>query len=110
MLELQENPYLTRVAGAARLADLAAEDPQHSDQRVMRVFEAFLAHPPQYGQNRQDERKGVDYTSRDTVTIVDAIKNRSRQCRDKYTLSLPPDGPFIIDSYGNAVRNPDWRD
>ena len=66
--------YVGRTAGAVTLADLAHRKPEEYDERVMRVFQSFLDFPPRYGKNHEMEGQ-IDYTSIDTITIIEAIKN-----------------------------------
>ena len=101
--------YLTRTAAIATLAKLARDHPKDYDELVMRVFEAFLSFPPCYGSNAAKEGQ-VDYTSRETVAIVDAIKRRTKRARDRYRLSLPPDRPFQVTPEGDVEPNPDYKE
>ena len=101
--------YVTRTAAIATLAKLAKDYPKDYDEPVMRAFEAFLSFPPRYGRNAEKEGQ-VDYTSRDTVAIVQTINQRSRKQREAYSISLPPDRPFRVNGKGDVERNPDYEE
>ncbi len=107
--------YVTRTAAIATLAKLAKDHPEDYDEPVMRAFEAFLSFPPRYGKNAKKENQ-VDYTSRDTVAITDAINGRPKgwwrgECWQKaYAIGLPPDRPFRVTQDGKVECNPDYED
>ena len=101
--------YVTRTAAVAALAKLAKDYPKDYDEPVMRAFEAFLSFPPRYGINAKKEGQ-VDYTSRDTVAIVQTINDRSKKQREAYPISLPPDRPFRVTAEGGVERNPDYEE
>ena len=107
--------YVTRTAAIATLAKLAKDYPKDYDEPVMRAFEAFLSFPPRYGTNAVKEGQ-VDYTSRDTVAIVDAINDRPKGwCRwgtwvKAYAIKLPPRRPFRVTDHGGVERNPNYYD
>ena len=75
----------------------------------MRAFEAFLSFPPRYGENAEKEGQ-VDYTSRETVAIVETINSRKACARDRYRVSLPPDRPFLVTDRGDVERNPGYKE
>ncbi len=75
----------------------------------MRAFEAFLSFPPRYGKNAEKEGQ-VDYTSRDTVAVVQTINKRSRKQREAYPITLPPNRPFRVTENSDVERNPDYDD
>lgn len=101
--------YVTRTAAVAALAKLAKDYPKDYDEPVMRAFEAFLSFPPRYGRNATKEGQ-VDYTSRDTIAIVQTINQRSSKQRKAYPISLPPDRPFRVTAEGGVERNPDYEE
>ena len=110
--------YVTRTAAIATLAKLAKDHPKDFDEPVMRAFEAFLSFPPRYGQHSENERQ-VDYTSRDTVAIVETINNRPKGWRrwwkywcwqEAYLISLPPNRPFRVTQDGKVEKNSDYDD
>ena len=101
--------YVTRTAAIAALAKLARDHPKEYDEPVMRSFEAFLSFPPRYGKNAEKEGQ-VDYTSRETVAIMETINNRKARARHRYRVSLPPDRPFLVTDRGDVERNPDYED
>lgn len=101
--------YVTRTAAVAALAKLAKDYPKDYDEPVMRAFEAFLSFPPRYGRNAAKEGQ-VDYTSRDTVAVVQTINRRARKQRQAYPISLPPDRPFRVTAAGDVEPNPDYTD
>lgn len=101
--------YVTRTAAIATLAKLAKDYPDDYDEPVMRAFEAFLSFPPRYGRNAENEGQ-VDYTSRDTVAIVQTINKRVRKQREAYPISLPPGRPFRITAEGDVEPNPDYEE
>ena len=104
-----EGNYFTRTAAIAALAKLAKDYPKDYDEPVMRAFEAFLSFPPRYGRNAEKEGQ-VDYTSRDTVAIVQTINKRAREQRKAYPISLPPDRPFRVTAEGDVEPNPDYKE
>ena len=101
--------YVGRTAGAVALADLALKEPDDYDERVMRVFQAFLDFPPRYGENHEHEGQ-VDYTSIDTVTIVETIAKRQKGARDRYPMRLTRRRPFRVNAEGNVEPNPEYDD
>ena len=101
--------HVTRTAAIASLAKLAEDYPKDYDEPVMRAFKAFLSFPPRYGRNAEKEGQ-VDYTSRDTVAILQTINKRSRKQRGAYPISLPPDRPFRVTAEGGVERNPDYEE
>ena len=101
--------YVTRTAAIATLAKLAKDYPRDYDEPVMRAFEAFLSFPPRYGRNAEKEGQ-VDYTSRDTVAIVQTINKRARKQREAYPMTLPPDRPFRVTEQGDVECNPDYKE
>ena len=101
--------YVTRTAAIAALAKLAKDHPADYDEPVMRTFEAFLSFPPRYGKNALKEGQ-VDYTSCDTVAIVQTINNRPKQRRHTYRINLPPDRPFRVTRNGGVEKNPQYND
>ena len=101
--------YVGRTAGAVTLADLALRQPDEYDERVMRVFQSFLDFPPRYGENHEKEGQ-IDYTSIDTVTIIEAIKRRSNRERQKYKIRLTENRPFRVNDAGNVEQNPQYND
>lgn len=101
--------YVTRTAAIGSLAKLAKDHPKDYDEPVMRAFEAFLSFPPRYGRNAEKEGQ-VDYTSPDTVAIVQTINSRVEKQRKACSISLPPDRPFRVTDDGKVERNPDYRD
>jgi len=101
--------YIGRTAGAVTLADLALRHPDEYDERVMRVFQAFLDFPPRYGKNQEKEGQ-VDYTSIDTVTIVDNINKRKDRERKNYCIRLTEGRPFRVSDSGNVEKNPAYDD
>lgn len=109
LLDHREVRYSGRTAGAVTLADLALNHPDEYDERVMRVFQPFLDFPPRYGKNHRKEGQ-VDYTSHDTVAIVDAINRRRDRERSRYTICLGEGRPFRVTSDGNVEPNPDYDD
>ena len=112
MLQAVDQPrgpdYVTRTAAIAALAKLAMDYPEDYDEPVMRTFEAFLSFPPLYGVNAAKEGQ-VDYTSRDTVAIVQTIEKRSKKQRATYQVSLPPDRPFRVTAGGDVECNPNYK-
>ena len=107
--KVRPTSYSGRVAGAVTLADLALREPDHYDERVMRVFQPFLDFPPRYGQNHKFEGQ-VDYTSADTVAVCDAINKRKPKARRKYRMRLSERRPFHVTDSGDVERNPDYDD
>ncbi|MDE0343101.1 MAG: hypothetical protein OXK82_08035 [Deltaproteobacteria bacterium] len=101
--------YVSRTAAVAFLAQLASRYPKDYDEPVMRTFEAFLCFPPRYGKNARKEGQ-VDYTSRDTVAIVETINKRHPKQREAYRISLPPHRPFRVTEGGDVEPNPDYDD
>ena len=99
--------YFTRTAAIASLAKLAKDYPKDYDEPVMRAFEALLSFPPRYGKKAEKEGQ-VDYTSRDTVAIMQTINNRPKKWRKAYSISLPPDRPFRVTNEGDVEPNPDY--
>lgn len=75
----------------------------------MRVFQTFLDFPPRYGENHEKQDQ-VDYTSCDTVAIVEAIEKRKGRTRCRYTIRLTEGRPFRVNAAGNAEPNPDYDD
>ena len=75
----------------------------------MRVFLSFLDFPPRYGKNHEMEGR-VDYTSIDTVTIVETINKRKDRERQKYTIRLTEKRPFRVNDAGNVEKNPEYND
>ena len=109
LLDHRDSRYSGRTAGAAILADLALESPVEYDERVMRVFQAFLDFPPRYGENHRKQGQ-VDYTSHDTVTILDAIGKRKPRERRNYKIRLAERRPFRVTAEGDVEQNPDYDD
>lgn len=109
LMDEKNNGHTGRVAGTVTLADIALSHPGKYDKRVMRVFEGVLEFPSRYGRNHKKEHQ-VDYTSRDTVTMLEAISQRSSEARRRYTIRLNEDRPFRVDHKGNVVRNYDYDD
>lgn len=101
--------YVGRTAGSVTLADLALKNPDEYDERVMRVFQSFLDFPPRYGKNHEMENQ-VDYTSIDTITIVETINKRKDRERQKYTIRLTERRPFRVNDAGNVEQNPEYND
>ena len=103
LLALKGHAYASRVAGAVMMAEIARDDPENYEKPVMRAFEAFLEHPPRYASvsiypdREEPESKMIDYESRDTVTIIEAIRERtSAQRREYKTIELSENAPFIL--------------
>lgn len=109
LLDHREVAYSGRTAGAVTLADLALNHPDEYDERVMRVFQPFLDFPPRYGKNHRKEGQ-VDYTSHDTVAIVDAINRRRDRERRRYRISLGEGRPFRVNPDGSVEQNPEYDD
>ena len=101
--------YFTRTAAIGSLAKLSKDYPKEYDEPVMRAFEAFLSFPPRYGSNAKKEGQ-VDYTSPDTVAVVQTINARAKKQRKAYRISLPPGRPFRVTEEGNVEHNPDYID
>ena len=106
---VRRTSYVGRTAGAVTLADLALRNPDEYDERVMRVFQSFLDFPPRYGKNHEKEGQ-VDYTSIDTLTIVETINKRKDRERQKYTTRLTERRPFCVNDADNVERNPEYDD
>jgi hypothetical protein len=96
--------YVGRTAGAVTLADLALRNPDEYDERVMRVFQSFLDFPPRYGTHHEKEGQQVDYSSIDTITIVEAIEERKDRERRKYTVRLTEGRPFRVNDAGSGTK------
>lgn len=109
LLNWKNHDYVSRVAGAATLAELARTDPKNYDAKVMKAFEAFLTFPPKFGSQIEKHREGeIDYESQDTVEIVRAINERTRGQRGRYRISLPRRAPFlVVDSDNEDGHKPD---
>lgn len=104
-------PYASRVEGVAVLSGLAKNDPRRYDKTAMKVFEAYLAFPPNYGSDLGDHERGkVDFASRDTVEVVRAINARTQRQRKQYRLELPSFAPFIVLRDGDVDANPEHPD
>ena len=101
--------HFTRTAAIGSLAKLAKDHPKEYDEPVMRAFEALLSFPPRYGQNAEKVGQ-VDYTSPDTVAIVQTINGRTWKHRRSYRIVLPPDRPFRVTKDGGVEPNPDYED
>lgn len=99
-----DNHYSSRVAGAIILATLLRDAPKY-DERITRVFEAFLDFPPHYGKNTGREKE-IDFTSRETVVLVNALNKRPRKQRNKNCLTFRTGGPFIVRGDGGVEKNP----
>ena len=106
---IRNTSYIGRTAGAVTLADLAIKHPEEYDERVMRVFQSYLDFPPRYGENHEKEWQ-VDYTSIDTLTIVEAINRRKNKEKCNYRMRLTKDRPFRVTEKGEVERNPDYKD
>ena len=52
----------------------------------------------------------IDYTSIDTVTVIEAISKRSNRERKSYEIRLTDKRPFRVNDAGNVERNPDYDD
>ena len=100
------SPYVSRVAGAAILAQLVKEDPDNYHIIVMKAFEGFLEYPPRYGSGKERAGK-IDFLSRDTLEVVRAINTRSKKLRELYCLELPCSeyAPFMINGNGDVEPN-----
>ena len=107
--QVRHTSYVGRTAGAVTLADLALNNPDEYDERVMRVFQSFLDFPPRYGKNHEKERQ-VDYTSIDTVTVVETIDRRKDRERKNYRVRLTEKRPFRVNDAGNVEPNPEYDD
>ena len=101
--------YSLRTAGAVTLADLALSEPGEYDERVMRAFQAFLDFPPRYGENHEKQDQ-VDYTSIDSLTILEAIEKREKKARERYAIRLTEGRPYRVNNEGNVERNPNYDD
>ena len=108
-IKVRQASYVGRTAGAVTLADLALRNPDEYDERVMRVFQSFLDFPPRYGKNHEMEGQ-VDYTSIDTITIIETINKRKEKERKKYPIRLTERRPFRVNDGGNVERNPEYND
>ena len=108
-MDPKNSAYTGRVAGAVTLADIAIKNPDEYDKRVMRVFEALLEFPSRYGANHEKEGQ-VDYSRRDTVTMLEAIEMRKEKERSKYTIRLNEGRPFRVHAEGNVEKNPGYDD
>ena len=108
-MDPKNNTYTGRVAGAVTLADIAIKNPNEYDKRVMRVFETLLEFPLRYGSNHEKEGQ-VDYTSRDTVTMLEAIEMRGEKEKRKYTIRLNEGRPFRVNAERNVEKNPEYDD
>ena len=109
LMDPKNNAYTGRVAGAVTLADIAIKNPDEYDKRVMRVFETLLEFPARYGSNHEKEGQ-VDYTSRDTVTMLEAIEMRGEEEKRKYTIRLNEGRPFRVNAERNVEKNPEYND
>lgn len=105
LLAPRDHGYASRVAGAVMMAEIARKDPRNYEKPVMRAFEAFLEHPPRYADIRVhqvgvalgDQKKMIDYESRDTVTIIEAIRERTHKQRCVYpNFTLSAEAPFVL--------------
>ena len=115
LLGMKDRPFAASVAGAATLADLMRDDPVQYEDRVMRMFEAFLEFPPVFGgelQGMEDKhlRGHVDYRSRDTVVIVEAMNARARESRLQKRAELRSSAPFRVTGCGLIAANPKHED
>ena len=112
LLGPKDHGYASRVAGAVMMAKIARDDPDNYEQAVMRAFEAFLEHPPRYAKIRvnqigvalENQEKMIDYESRDTMAIIEAIRERTpeqRRVYPKFTLSA--EAPFVLWEDGKHI-------
>ena len=52
----------------------------------------------------------VDYTSIDTITVIETINKRKDRERQKYMIHLTERHPFRVNDASNVERNPEYND
>ena len=110
LLASKDHGYASRVAGVVMMAKIARKDPSNYERPVMRAFEAFLTYPPKYSdiylnEGGTKQERMIDYESRDTVTIIEAIRERTRKQRSLYNFVLPIEAPFILLDKKHIIGN-----
>lgn len=98
------NSYAYRVAMAALLSDMLNQLSTEYDCSILRAFEAFLTYPPRFSGNVGEYRLGeVDYESRDTIIMVNALRCYTTKkwwkrwkWRPEPLRELPKGSPFTI--------------
>ena len=113
LMDMDKHHYSVRVSGAVILAELARKYPKTYEIPVMTTFEAFLEYPPCFSKHMAQNMYGygmtdrlIDYGSRDTIFIINAIHNRTRKQRAIYkTFHLSPLSPFYVDPQGRICAS-----
>ena len=114
LLDTRNRNYAARVAGAATLAELAKQDPQHYADVVARAFAAFLAYPPRYDGGPNNGK--IDFQSQDTVVAKDAlneiVSSGALNSSGKCSIFFPEDAPFrfedgVVKSHQDHPDHPD---
>ena len=98
LVSLNPERYTARVAGATILSDiLNSKESTEYDSNILRAFEAFLFTPPGFGMVLENHKKHeTDYESRDTFTVVNALRRYARKQDAQPMLPLPPGLVFTI--------------
>ena len=90
--------YAARVAGVAILSDILCNTrSKRYDEAILRSFEAHLFSPARFGGDLAGHQKGeVDYESRDTYVVVNALIQYKQRGESLRFIELPPDSIFTI--------------
>ena len=113
LMDMDKHHYSVRGSGAVTLVELAKNYPAIYEVSVMTTFEAFLEYPPCFSEQIAQKMHGygttdrlVDYGSRDTISIINAIHNRTRKQKAIYkNFHLSPLSPFYADHKGRIYAS-----
>ena len=110
LLNIKPRHHTARVAGVTILSQILNSKSTEYDNSILRSFESFLFSPPVFSGNIGRHKAGeIDYESRDTYTVVIALRRYVKQRNAKNMLSLPEGLPFVI-SQNWVEPNRDYPD